>query len=80
VDWHLQSDDGKVTIFSAASADPAIGGGEAADAEGQSGDTAADVGVCVEAIDVILGGIVEDVGLGVGDVVPELPVTRRRSA
>jgi hypothetical protein len=79
-DWSLQSEDGKVAKFSATSADPAISGGEATDAEGQDGDTAAGVCVCVKVIDVMLSGIVEDVGLGVGDVVPELPVTRRRLA
>jgi len=38
---------------------------------------AARVCVCIEVVDVILRGIVEDVGLGVGDIVPELPVTAR---
>jgi hypothetical protein len=46
-DWCLQSKDGKVAMFSATSADPAIGGGEAADAEGQGSDTTAVVCVCV---------------------------------
>lgn len=68
-------EDGKVALLSTASADPTIGGGKAANAEGQDGDTAADVCVCIEAINVMLRGIVEDVGFGVGNIVPKLPVT-----
>ena len=38
---------------------------------------AAGVCVCIEVVDVKLRSIVEDVGLGVGDIVPELPVAAR---
>jgi hypothetical protein len=64
-------------MISAGSADPTIGGGEATDTEGQSGDMMARVCVCIEAIDVFVCSIVEDVGFGVGDIVSKLPVTGR---
>lgn len=52
-----------------------MAGGEAADRKWEGRDVGAFASCGIEAEDGVFGSVVEDVWLGIGDVVTELPVT-----